>query len=899
MINYLKKNSKFKIKAMKLMKREIYFILFLLFNFAFLKGDKDKNLRKLPELSDDIVILHVNDVHCGLNNTVGYDGFVLYRDELKKKYKNIISVDVGDHIQGGSIGAISNGEAIIKLMNKVEFNVSILGNHEFDYGVEQLFKLGENISSRYICSNFYYRKNKTRVYKPYKIIEIANKTIGFVGVLTPLTFSKTYLSTIRDGNNEPIYDLLSGNNGKDLYEEAQKNIDDLKAQNVDYVILLTHLGMTVEEYTSDGLLSNLKNVDAVLDGHTHKIYNTTTKDKDNKNIPIAQTGTKLGTIGQLIIKSDGSFDSKIIYEVPEPDDKTDALNLTRDDQPRWVSKEINEYINDIYDEHSKELNQLVGHSDFSLIIRPENTTDSHYVYCRYRECTLGDLISDAFKDVNKAEIAILNGGSIRNNMLKGNITSGQVIDILPWYNSLVAKKVTGQMLYDALEFGVRNLPNSAGGFPQISGINFDVNIGVKSTVNTDADGMFLNVTGERRVSNVKVNGENLNLTRLYNISLDNFIGSGGDGYSMFTNLVPYYESIYTDTDSLKYYIKEGLKGEIPNEYRELQGRINIYNYSTSLPARYLLGFDNYKFYENIISYLVHIRLANCFNESVKNVTMRVNLVNNKLRLLQEEKTVNCIRQGEKDLNIYIFNCSIGVDGPVSKISYVQNSIKLNGETDLNLSSSETSKKMGENIQNQITNFFDRENCVLTNCTAYNIKDSLIIEGENDGTNLVSKNCNLLFVQDDEMKNVSCEISAIDGDSNKFRIVCEPNFKVSSDLSNNSFVIINDLNKAVTLSFDKDGIPQENSTGTNATDSPRTDDPNSTETGFTNSYFKKFKKSSGGGLSAGTIIAILLPLVAAIAVVTALIFLFKYKSNPTPPIESGCRIPTTSSPDIRV
>ena len=863
---------------MKVMKREIFVIFFLLFNLAYLKGDKEKILRKLPELSDDIVILHINDVHCGLNNTVGYDGFALYREELKKKYKNIISVDVGDHIQGGSIGAISNGEAIIKLMNKIEFNVSILGNHEFDYGVDQLYKLGNNISSRYICSNFYYRKNKTRVFDPYKIIEIGNTKIGFIGILTPLTFSKTYLSTVRE-NNEPVYDLLSGNNGKDLYEEVQKNVDSLKAQNVDYVILLTHLGMKLEEYTSDALLSNLKNVDAVLDGHTHKIYNTTTKDKDNKDIPIAQTGTKLETIGQLIIKSDGSFDSKIITEVPEPDDKTIALNLTRGGEARWVSKEINNYINDIYNEHSKELNKLVGHSNFSLIIRPENSTDSHSVYCRYRECTLGDLIGDAIKDATKSEIAILNGGSVRNNMLEGNVTSGQVIDILPWYNNILAKKVTGQMLLDVLEFGVRNLPNSAGGFPQVSGITFDVNIGVKSSANADSDGMFLNITGERRVSNVKVNGEDLILTRLYSISLDEYIGNGGDGYSMFRNLDVYYESMYTDTDSLMYYIKDYLKGEIPDKYRELQGRINIYNYSTSLPARYLMGFDNYKFSENVISYLTCIRLADYLNDNVKNVTMRVNLVTNRLRLLQEETTVNCLKQGEKELNIYNFNCSKKVEKPVSKISYVENSIKINGENSLNLSSSEISKKMGENIQNQIANIFDRENCILTNCTAYSNKNSLIIEGENDGTDLVSNDCNLLFVQDDEMKNISCKINAEDEDSNKFKIVCESNFVVNSDLSNNNLAIINDKNKVVTLIFDKEGQSKENSTADK------------------NSYFKQNFKSSEGGLSKGTIIAIILPLVAALAIVTALILLFKYKSNPKPPIEEVYRVQTSSSPDI--
>ena len=81
-------------------------------------------------MDDDLIILHVNDVHCGINDTIGYDGFALYRDELKKNYSNVITVDVGDHIQGGTLGAISDGSAIIKLINKVGFDVSTIGNHE-------------------------------------------------------------------------------------------------------------------------------------------------------------------------------------------------------------------------------------------------------------------------------------------------------------------------------------------------------------------------------------------------------------------------------------------------------------------------------------------------------------------------------------------------------------------------------------------------------------------------------------------------------------------------------------------------------------------------------------------------------------------------------------------------
>ena len=122
----------------------IFLIIITQINYLYLSpihSSKKKHLKKTSkperklddELSDDIVIIHLNDVHCGLNDTIGYDGFVLYRDELKKKYKHVITADVGDHIQGGTLGTISHGTAILKLMNEIEFDVNVIGNHEFDY----------------------------------------------------------------------------------------------------------------------------------------------------------------------------------------------------------------------------------------------------------------------------------------------------------------------------------------------------------------------------------------------------------------------------------------------------------------------------------------------------------------------------------------------------------------------------------------------------------------------------------------------------------------------------------------------------------------------------------------------------------------------------------------------
>ena len=558
----------------------IIYLFLIAYLSSYIKSIKyDTNLRKLQILSDDIAIVHINDVHCGLNDSIGYDGFILYFNELKKKYKYVIKVDVGDHVQGGTLGSLSDGIAIIKIMNKIGFDVAILGNHEFDYGVEQLFKFEENITSKYICSNFYYRKNHTRVFDAYKIINCGEKKVGFIGVVTPLTMSKTYLSTIRDENGELVYDFLSKNN--ELYNQVQYIINEIK-DKVNYIILLTHLGMKLEEYRSEELLSNLEGVTAILDAHTHKIYNETSKDKNGKNIHLTQAGTKLEAIGTLVLKSDGSIISETISEIPEPSDTTNAMTIFRSKKNRWVDVQMKKYLDSIWAEYEDELNIIIGNSNFDIIIRPENTTDSHYVYCRYKECTLGNLISDAVRDIGKADITILNGGSIRNNMKKGTLSSGQIIDILPWFGNIVIKEISGQAILDALEFGVSNLPGPSGGFPQVSGIAFDVDISINSSVLTDDSGIFLNITGKRRVSNVKINGEDLNLTKKYNASLIEFTANGGDGYSMFAKYEVANESLITETDALSLYIQNVLKGEIPEKYKDLQGRINIMNKNESI-----------------------------------------------------------------------------------------------------------------------------------------------------------------------------------------------------------------------------------------------------------------------------------------------------------------------------
>ena len=564
----------------------LFLIIFIYINYNYflsLKLGKSNhqeqtinNIKRLEE-SDDIVIIHTNDVHCGVNNTIGYDGFVLYRNELKQKYKNIITVDIGDSIQGGTLGAISEGTAIIELMNKVGYDISIIGNHEIDYGIPKLLELENNLTSGYICANFCYRKNKTSIFPPYKILEISNKKIAFIGIITPLTFSQTSLSTIKDENGEQIYDLLSGNNGQELYDTIQNYINEVKGKEVDYVILLSHIGMRgTEEYTTELLASKIEGIDAILDGHTHLIYNTTIKDKNGKDISVSQVGSKLEAIGVLILKGDGTISTEIIEEVPKPNFEIGEKKIIRSDKEIWVDSEMNEFINDIFEEYKEILNQKIGYSDFDLIIKPDDSSDDLF-YCGYKECTLGNLVSDSVKDAVKADISILNAGALSNNLKKGNITKGNIIDILPWFNSIVIKELPGQVILDALEFGVSKLPKSSTGFPQVSGISFDVNININSPVEIDSNGMFTGFINnrKRRVSNVKINGEDINANKIYSTSLINFMALGGDGYTMFIDYDIIYEALVTDTDYLAYYISKVFKGVIPENYKTEEGRINI------------------------------------------------------------------------------------------------------------------------------------------------------------------------------------------------------------------------------------------------------------------------------------------------------------------------------------
>ena len=264
------------------------------------------------EPAKEIVVLYTNDVHCGVTDGMGYVGVARVKAALEAAGKEVILVDNGDAVQGDVIGTLSKGEAIVELMNDVGYDVATIGNHEFDYGMDQFKKNVSLAKFQYVCCNFLDDKGAA-VLKPYTIIEQAGKRIAFVGIDTPEAFTKSTPKYFQDGEGNFIYSFCEGNDGQDLYNKVQETVDAARAEGADYVIALAHLGVDYQSapWTASEVIVNTTGIDVVLDGHSHTDFKlaygqdfVAVKNKEGNEVIHTSTGTKLANVGILTIAGD-------------------------------------------------------------------------------------------------------------------------------------------------------------------------------------------------------------------------------------------------------------------------------------------------------------------------------------------------------------------------------------------------------------------------------------------------------------------------------------------------------------------------------------------------------------------------------------------------------------------
>ena len=504
--------------------------------------------------AQEIVILYENDVHCAID---GYAKLAALKAEMKNYYDYVGVVSAGDFVQGGTIGAVSKGEYVINLMNKVGYDAIALGNHEFDYQLNRLAELNALSNTKFISCNFAKIGQDVSYFEPYTMVSYGDTKIAYIGITTPTTISSSNPGQFQNEAGEIIYTFNESN----LYATVQATVDTAEAAGADYVIALSHVGYSEAKDWADitEIIENTDGIDVVLDAHSHTVIEEIIlKDKNGDNVLLSSTGTKFEYIGKLTITEKG-FDTELIEVAAY--EKTDSA--------------VGTYIDEIYASYAELGNRVIGESAVEL---PDYDEEGRLV--RNHETALGNLCSDAIRVVTGADISFVNGGGLRAPLHAGEITFNDIFSVFPYNNQVVTVEVTGQMILYMLEMGVMNYPEENGAFPSMSGLTFSINTSISSAVKLDENGFFDCVDGEYRVYDVKVldkeSGEysDLVLDQKYVLAGFNYhLLSSGDGMSMFKDATLIDDEGILDVELLENYIVDHLGGVIGEEYANPQGRI--------------------------------------------------------------------------------------------------------------------------------------------------------------------------------------------------------------------------------------------------------------------------------------------------------------------------------------
>ena len=573
----------------------------------------------------EIIILYTNDVHCGVTDNIGYAGLALYEKQMKEETPYVALVDAGDAIQGAPIGTLSEGGDIVSIMNQVGYDFAIPGNHEFDYGMDRLLELSDQLNCGYYSCNFTDLRTGESVFEPYKIMDFGQVQVAFVGATTPESFTKSTPKYFQDDSGNYIYGFCEDETGQALYSRIQETVDEVRTAGADYVILVGHLGNAgiTPRWASQAVVANTDGIDAVIDGHSHEtVASTTLKNKDGEDVLLTQTGTKLADIGKMTIGTDGTITAELVDQVTGGEAGASYTVQRGDSLSRIAKRELGSYnlwnviyeanrdqlsnpnvirpgqvltipgsqtaeggkaedpqtaqfIADIEAQFQETLNTVLATTSVDLTVNDPATGERRV---RSGETNLGDLTADAYRYVLGAEIGFSNGGGIRDSIAAGNITYNDTLRVVPFGNMGCVAEVTGQQIKDALEMGARNYPEENGALQQVSGLTYTIDSSIPSSVQLDDKRNFVAVTGPYRVTDIMVNGEPLDLNRTYTLASHNYLlKDGGDGMTMFAGCNIVKDEVMADVDLLSAYVRDNLGGVVGEEYANPagQGRILI------------------------------------------------------------------------------------------------------------------------------------------------------------------------------------------------------------------------------------------------------------------------------------------------------------------------------------
>jgi 5'-nucleotidase len=471
----------------------------------------------------ELNILHINDLHSRIEAINKYDSTCSAEEEGKNECfggiarvktaidnarkaltdakANVLVLDAGDQFQGSLFYTTYKSQAVAEFMNGIGFDAMAVGNHEFDDGPEELEKFLDQVKFPVISGNTVAGADTpiaNRI-KGYVVKEIGGEKVAVVSVL----------ATDTGETSSP---------GKGVFFEDEITylksvIPTIEAEGVNKIILLSHVGYKRDQE----IAAAVDGIDVIVGGHSHTLlsstddkaagpYPTLVKNPAGVEVPIVQAYAYSKYLGEL----------KVVFD--------DAGKVkTASGAPLLLDAAIKPHTG--FAARVKELGAPIEELKKKEIAETTDTIDGSRETCRAQECTMGNLVADAILDRVRAQgisIAIQNGGGLRASIDKGVVTMGEVLTVLPFQNSLATFQLKGSDVILALENGLGEIEDGAGRFPQVSGLKYTFDRSKPA--------------GSRVVSVDVKEGDTfvpLDPAKTYGVVSNNYMRSGGDGYSVF------------------------------------------------------------------------------------------------------------------------------------------------------------------------------------------------------------------------------------------------------------------------------------------------------------------------------------------------------------------------------
>lgn len=526
---------------------------------------------KAPE--GKLYILHTNDVHGRAvadpkGNVLGYAAIAQYKKDLEAEGNAVLLLDAGDPIQGTPLTNLGMGKNAIEFMNAAGYDAMTPGNHEFDWGSDNLKQLQGIAKFPILSATILNSVGKEITFKANTIFETSiGLKVGVFGLTTPETSTKAHPDKVRG------VEFLQG---EELYKAAQAQVDELKAAGCDLIVALVHLGVAPESEPnrSTDVLEKVTGIDLMIDGHSHTQLDKGQQVGDTLLVSTGEYGKNLG-----VVEYDGE---KLKASLFNSLAKNTTIEMDGALYSALLVAKLDEEVNALVNAADKAVKDELSTPFAKTEVRLNGDRDPGN---RTQETNLGDFAADAILWAARQAMgeqvvaALTNGGGIRASIEAGDITMMDMKTVFPFGNEVSVLEVTGAELLEALEAATYSTPKAIGAFPQVAGIVFTVDTAVpfEQGEQYPDSTYFKPAKPGSRVTIESVGGEAFDLEKIYTIATNDFTAAGGDTYYAFRypNATSGYKTGVALEDALVRYIAEVLGGTVGQQYAEPQGRITV------------------------------------------------------------------------------------------------------------------------------------------------------------------------------------------------------------------------------------------------------------------------------------------------------------------------------------